>query len=621
MMSKIRKLQDTWVAKGIFILTALSFMSLFGISGYINSAGQNRTVIKVNDIEISQGEISYQYEKELNTARQMFGDNINITDNMRTSLLLALVQKQLVDAVMQTTAEEYNVVIGDELIRNIIYSQSEFMDSQGAFSPSKFKMFLSLSGMSEAQYIQALRLDIERLMLVNNPVARMNVPSFLTDLLGKIENQQRVFSYIKIVPENLKLGRDISDEETEQYYQDFSENFMTPEERDISYIAVSSEEVAAQYEPSQEEIQQYYQENIAEFETPEKRDVLQMVFDSKEAADEAFAELKSGKDFYKTAEALSGQSAQDTELGEVSKDMLLAEVADDVFALNPGEMTSPIKSEFGWHIMKVNKIIPASKMPKDKANAKAIEAIRQAQAYDAAYEMSNDIEDKIGAGASLEDVAKELKTSIKQIKALAEDGKYQGSTTPLAMELVDGAFSYNPGEISQVIETDTGFAIVRVDSVKDAHLLDLDEVKPLIVKMWAENERQAMAQELSNDIMADLENGENIAETAKRFGVSLKTTAPIKKSESFDSLPSSQIFALFQENTNTPKLIEQDGDKLIVITSKIVEDKHKLTDQEKANIRNGVRRNLTDETANQLVDSYGRDYDIEVDYKLIGLAD
>ena len=51
MMSKIRKLQDTWVAKGIFILTALSFMSLFGISGYINSAGQNRTVIKVNDIE------------------------------------------------------------------------------------------------------------------------------------------------------------------------------------------------------------------------------------------------------------------------------------------------------------------------------------------------------------------------------------------------------------------------------------------------------------------------------------------------------------------------------------------------------------------------------------------
>ena len=172
-----------------------------------------------------------------------------------------------------------------------------------------------------------------------------------------------------------------------------------------------------------------------------------------------------------------------------------------------------------------------------------------------------------------------------------------------------------------MIETDTGFAIVRVDSVKDAHLLDLDEVKPLIVKMWAENERQAMAQELSNDIMADLENGENIAETAKRFGVSLKTTAPIKKSESFDSLPSSQIFALFQENTNTPKLIEQDGDKLIVITSKIVEDKHKLTDQEKANIRNGVRRNLTDETANQLVDSYGRDYDIEVDYKLIGLAD
>ena len=77
MMSKIRKMQDTWVAKSIFILTALSFMSLFGISGYINSADKNRAVIKVDDIELSQAELSYLYEKDLNNARKMFGDALN----------------------------------------------------------------------------------------------------------------------------------------------------------------------------------------------------------------------------------------------------------------------------------------------------------------------------------------------------------------------------------------------------------------------------------------------------------------------------------------------------------------------------------------------------------------
>lgn len=621
MMSTIRKLQDTWVAKGIFILTALSFMSLFGISGYINSAGQNRTVIKVNDIEISQGEISYQYDKELNTARQMFGDAIEINDNMRASILLGIVQKQLVDAIIKTVAQENDVVIGDDLIRKVIYSQSEFMNNEGQFDPRRFKMILSLNGMSEQEYIQALRTDIERQQLVQNPVARINVPSFLTDLLGKIENQQRVFAYVKIVPEKLKLDREITDDELQQYYQDFAENFTAPEKRDIAYIAISADRIAEKYNPSQAEIDAYYQANISEFETPEKRNILQMVFSSQDEAQKAKAKLDQGADFYAVAADLAKQSKADTELGDVSKDMLLAEVAEDVFTLPKGGVSQPLQSEFGWHIMKVTGITPASKMSKDKAYAKAAEALRQEKAYDAVYEYTQKIEDKIGAGASLEDIAADFGSSIVQVKNLTEDGKATSTPQILSQELVDAGFSYNIGEISQVIETDTGLAVVRVDNIYESHQLDIDEVKPQIVKMWADNEREAMAQEMANDIMSDMENGGSITEAAKRLGLSAMTSRPIKKSETFDSLPSSQIFALFQENVGTPKLIEQDGDKLIVTTAKIVKDTHKLSDQEKADIRNSVRMDLTSEAANLLIENYSKDYDVDVNYKLLGLAD
>ena len=621
MMSTIRKLQDTWVAKGIFILTALSFMSLFGISGYINSAGQNRTVIKVNDIEISQGEISYQYDKELNTARQMFGDAIEINDNMRASILLGIVQKQLVDAIIKTVAQENDVVIGDDLIRKVIYSQSEFMNNEGQFDPRRFKMILSLNGMSEQEYIQALRTDIERQQLVQNPVARINVPSFLTDLLGKIENQQRVFAYVKIVPEKLKLDREITDDELQQYYQDFAENFTAPEKRDIAYIAISADRIAEKYNPSQAEIDAYYQANISEFETPEKRNILQMVFSSQDEAQKAKAKLDQGADFYAVAADLAKQSKADTELGDVSKDMLLAEVAEDVFTLPKGGVSQPLQSEFGWHIMKVTGITPASKMSKDEAYAKAAEALRQEKAYDAVYEYTQKIEDKIGAGASLEDIAADFGSSIVQVKNLTEDGKATSTPQILSQELVDAGFSYNIGEISQVIETDTGLAVVRVDNIYESHQLDIDEVKPQIVKMWADNEREAMAQEMANDIMSDMENGGSITEAAKRLGLSAMTSRPIKKSETFDSLPSSQIFALFQENVGTPKLIEQDGDKLIVTTAKIVKDTHKLSDQEKADIRNSVRMDLTSEAANLLIENYSKDYDVDVNYKLLGLAD
>ena len=113
MMTQIRKLQDTWFAKSIFILTALSFMSLFGISGYLYSAGKNRTVIKVDDIEISQNEIAYKYDKQLQFAKNLFGTQIDITDDMRNQILLGIVRTELVNAIIQTTADDFDIVIGD----------------------------------------------------------------------------------------------------------------------------------------------------------------------------------------------------------------------------------------------------------------------------------------------------------------------------------------------------------------------------------------------------------------------------------------------------------------------------------------------------------------------------
>ena len=621
MMSKIRKMQDSWVAKSIFILTALSFMSLFGISGYIYNAGQNRTVIKVDDIEISQGEVSFMYEKELANARKMFGDNLEINDSIKSTLLLGIVQREVADAILQTTAQKNNIVIGDELIRKIIYSQNEFMNAQGQFDRNRFNLMLSATGWTEQEYIQALRSDVLRQMLVQNPVRRIEVPAFLTDWLGKIENQQRVFSYVKIVPQKLTITRNISDDEVEQYYSDFAENFMAPEKRDISYFTLSSEDIAEAYNPSKEEINSYYQQNISLFETPEKRDVLQMVFDSEETAQKASSELASGTDFFAVAKSLAQQTSQDTKLGAVSKDMLLADVADDVFSAPLNKVIGPIKSEFGWHIFKVTAVTPAEKMNRKEADKKAAEAIRKEKAYDTAYEFANSIEDKIGAGQSFDLIAKNLGVKITSVKGLAEDGSYNGSSSKLSTDLVDTAFSYNVGEISQVIETDTGYAVLTVNSIVESHLLPLEEIRPQLVKIWENNERDALAQEMINDITSNLENGEKISDVAARLGLKLYVSKPIKKSESFEMMPSSQIAELFQEEPGTPHLFDNGEAKIIAVTSEVVKDTHKLTQQEKADIRNKVRNELVAEAAETLTQSYAQGYDVRVKYKLLGLAD
>lgn len=626
MMSKIRKMQDSWFAKSIFILTALSFMSLFGISGYINSAGQNRTVIKVDDIEIPQSEVYYIYEKQLQKTREIFGDRLDITDELRNKMLLGIVQGELTDAIIKTTAQKDNVVVGNDLIRKIIFSQNEFKNADGKFDAYKFKAFLAAYGMSENDYVNNLRLDIQRQLLVTNPVSMMNVPSFLTTFLGKIENQKRIFKYITINPENLNINRGISEDELAQYYQDFQDSFMAPEERDVSFMVISTEDIAEQYSPSQSEINEYYLANITQFETPEKRNVLQMVFDGEGNAKNALLELQNGKDFYSVAKDMASQSKEQTELGLVAKDMIIADMAEDVFEAKNNQVVGPVKSEFGWHVMKVTSIVPATKMDRKTAESKIVQDIKKEKSYEEAYNFTKKMEDKIGAGATLEDLAKEVNTQIEKVEGLSEDGaaklvnaKYKSLVA--SNDFADTAFSYNSGELSQIVETDAGLLLLRVDDIVDARVKDITEVKPQIEKMWMSNERFAMAQELQNDVMNDLENGEEITDVAKRFNLTIMTSKPITRSESFNNLPTSQVSTLFQEKVGAPKVFENQGMKIIALTSEIVKDNTQLSKLEMDAIRARAASELTQEAANQLIESYGDGYDVRVKYRLLGLAD
>ena len=626
MMDKLARAQKNWLSKFILILTALSFVSLFGVSGYLTGAAQNKPVIKVDDIKISQQQFALLFEQEQQMARNLFGDNLQLTDEIRNTMLQGLVQRELTNAIIERTAEKLNIHISDDLIRKIIYSQAEFLDANGNFSLERLRMVLSASGWTEQRYVEALKKDIVKQQLIQNPAANMNVPDVLLNKLAKVENMRRVFKYIVVAPANVKVDRKITPEEIEQYYADFSTNFIEPEKRDVSFIVLSVDEMAQNMALDDAEIEAYYAENIAQFEVPETRNILQMAFDTKEDADKAMAQLNEGKDFYKVAQEVAGQTKEATDLGFVAKDMLIADMAEEMFAAKVGDVLGPVKSDLGWHIMKLTDIKAGSKMDKAKARAKIVEALKKERAYDEAYAVASEIEDKIGGGASLEDIAKEMKSKVMVVKALGEDGQYasapQGYDKTLkSSEFVDTAFSYNVGEVSQVTETDDGFVVARVDKIAEAHPLPVEAVSGEIEKMWEINERSAIAQEIVNDVMHDLENGDKINEVAQRFGLNVKTTKPLNRGGSFEGLSQAAMIELFQESLGEPKLITQGDEKIIAVTDKIIGKNEKPDEELAFGVERRVKIDLSQDVANALVNSFGEDYDVRVKYRLIGLAD
>lgn len=625
MISRIRKYQNSWLTKAILALTALSFMSLFGISGYVSSAGQNRAVIKVDDLEILQDEMNVKLQDSIRKTQNMFGDTITVDDEMRKDILSGLVKQNLTDMIITREAQKENVSISDELIRQIISSQPEFMDASGRFSPEILRRQLSFFGMSEREYIEDLRQNILSRHLVSSPVEGLIVPRFINAYIAQIEGQQKVFAYISVNPANLKIDRDISAEEIEQYYEDFAPQFEEPESRDVSFIELKINDLAKGFTPSDEDISAFYQQNIADYVEPEKRDILQMVFDDKDAAEKAFEYLQKGSDFYKVAAEHANQDKETTDLGEVSADSLLPELSADVFAAELNDVVGPLQSEFGWHILKIVKITPKKETSLAAVKTKIADLLRQEQAYDRALEILTEVEDKIGAGADLKSIAEEYNTRIQTVSSLKEDGSYAALNNKNYAEIVsstdfvDTIFSYNENEVTQSIETENGFVLASVTHIENAHIKDLSEVRPEIVKIWTENEKSAIAQEIVNDVVANLDSGESLADIATRFNIKLTTTKPLKRGESFAKLNSVQLTEAFQTPVGGYRLLSSGGTTIIVSPLKTVNPSAAANDLQLDNLNVQMRKSLEQDVSAELINAYAKDMDVRVKYRLLGL--
>lgn len=624
MITKLRKAQDTWAAKSILVLTALSFMSLFGISGYINSAAGNRTVIKVNHREMSQFEVNQQLDQEIRTAQKLFGD-IDVTDEIRNAMLAGLVQRDLNSMIVEETAAQNKVSVSDALVRSIILSQPQFLDDNGQFSKEQLNYFLSQSNWSEQQYIDTIRQDLKKQYLVQNPVTGFNVPSILKKYTAAAEAQRKVFKYMTFDDRTAEIDREISEEEINQYYNDFSTEFIEPETRDAEFIVLSVEDIAKHINISDDEIDEYYKNNLNQFVTPETRNVLQMVFSDRETAEAAKKALDNGGDFYQVAKEKANQTDEETNLDYVSEDMLIGETGAKVFAAAKNEVVGPMQSELGWHIMKVTDIKAGSKEDESKVKKQIAQTLANEKVYETAYDIINGIEDKIGAGSSLDTIADDMGVKTYRVKGLKENGEaaaLPGAHASLISnaDFIDAVFSYNKDEISQAVETDNGFVFVKVDAIVDSHPQDIQTALPKIKKMWAESEKAAITQEIINDVMQDMENGDSITETAKRYNLKVSTTEPLTRSQNFEGLSQAQMLDLFNDAAKAPKLIEK-GNLHIVAVVDHDSAARELSPEEIDIIGSRLNLDLTQEAAAALIDSYGKDYDIRVKYRLLGLAD
>lgn len=623
MISTFSKMHNSLFTKIILTITALSFMSLFGVSGYINSANSNKPVIKVDNLEISQSEFNYMLQKELSKLKDMDSANPEEAEARKAEISAELAKIKLDDLLLENTMKKFKVDVTDSLVSQIIQISPQFLNN-GQFDREMYKWYMNKNNLTEKDLVAEIKRNIGRKILVETQVEGFKVPEVLQSQMQKVLGQRRTFKYIKLVAAEAKIDRKPSQEELNQYYEDFTEDFRVPEKRDVKVLSLPLETIEKSINVSDDEINAYYKEHIEEYEQPEKRHVLQLAFEDEESAKKAEAEL-AAKDFMAVA-AENGQSAEDTDFGDVAKSDLSDELADVVFSLAKGQISKPENINGGWQILKVTDIIPASSTPREQANAQIKKTIQEERAYDGSYELMTSIEDKLGAGVSLADIAKEYNIELVDVKNLAEDGSSDNKDKQLAevlknKDVIDAAFSYNAGEVSQTIEGDDGLIVVEVEKIHESHIQPENEVTAKITKLWQESEKVSITQELVDNINHDLEAGDTLSEVAVRYNLPVMKTMPITRGETFADLNFNDMKTLFSAGKEEAKVLQHGDDYLIAETNEVYDDSSALSQEDKNFLKQALQAEMAQEMADALLHGYAKDYKVEVNYGRMGIND
>ena len=610
MLTTIHKLSETWFFKGVMIVTALSFVSFFGVGGLDEIRKRHDAVISVGDVKISAGDFAIAFSREVEGLKKAFGAGFTEKEAIKIGLVPTLIKTKVAEATVAQVAHDLNLSIPDDLVKIKVLNMPEFQNLDGSFNRRAFEYFLSMNRMSENDFLQSLKAQMIENQLFSPTYALAYVPKVMAESAYKKQFEKRNLQVASIPFAKVNITAKPTKEELQAYYDSEKDtSFMNPEYRSLSVMVLPFSKIFDAIDVSEDEILARYNENQSQYIKPEIRDIDQMNFADEATANKAMKELNSGKPFRSVAKDIAGQTAEDTHLGEVEKSSVLAEVADDLFAAKKGSVVGPIQSEMGWHIFKVLSITPEVRTPFNKVKGDIKTAIQREKGADLVYEESYKIDDFLGSGKTMEEAADKFGLKIQTVPSVDITGKDRKgkpvSDLLSSADFISVAFGLSKGIESPMTELDSGFFVVRVDDITPPEAKPFNEVKDEVVALWLADKKSAEANDIADSIIA----GKAVS------GFPLKSI----KAQGRDSkeLPAEVLSKAFSLSVGEKeKVSSPEGLAVVKVTKIIPADTSKNTSGIAA-VKASEQSNLAARMANALLNDFTGRYEVEVDNQSI----
>jgi len=511
LISSIKKKSTGFVAYFIVGLIALTFIvtALYGI----DFMGSGQAVAKVGDKEISKTEFLKNFVPQQRNLQQQLGADYSadIENILKQTVIDQMVNSQI---LFQYAQNHGYVTTPKEVQTNI--AKNEVFYKEGKFDVDQYKKILRLNGYSVQEYEasqfqqltqEQLRSNIEKSAFVTD-FERKNVTSLL--------NQERKFDYLEIPVKDFSDQVSISDSMLKDYFDKNQDRFIKPMKVSVDFVELNLDEVTKSISPSDDDLAILYDEEKNRFSTDEERNAQHILVEKKVTADQVISLINKGKSFEDLAKEYSidtGSKDSGGDLGFFGIGVMVPEFETAVFAMKEGEVSAPIKSEFGFHVIKLNQIKESSLKSFDEVKEQLVKIYQKNQGQKMIYDLSDEMTNLAYEG-SLEELAEKMNLKLQTSELFSKTSKSPNK------KMINAAFSdpvLNRGENSEPIDLgEDKLVVLRLNKLEKSRNLNFDEVKTQVEGIVKTQESKKLADKLTDEIITSISDNQKTDEILKK---------------------------------------------------------------------------------------------------------
>lgn len=593
MLQNIRERAQGIIAWIIFVLLALAF-GFWGIQSVFHLGGGStkKAIAKVNGTTITENQLRVAYQRLTAQQKQNLGNKFVLNQQTESKLKQKALQQLILNALLANNAKTQGYRITQGQIDSVLMSIPAFQ-VDGKFSPERFRLVLNSMMFTEAGFIRQLRAD----MLMNQVHLGIVTSAFaLPDEVARayqLINQRRDIDYVLIPTQQFKNEVKLSEQDLQNYYQQHKQAFKTPEQVKVAYLELSYKDILQKQKFSEAQLKQYYQSNIDNYKAPAKWQVAHILIalpksatksqtaKAKQQIDTIYQALRQGKVFAELAKDKSQDVVSSEKGGKLpwfSAGNVDPAYITTVTKLKPGQYSQPVRTQYGYEIIKLLAEKPAKVLPFAEVKARVKNMLAAQHAQKVFADENDQLSDITYSNPdTLKTAADKLGLTIKYTDYFTRKGDKKGLLAN--PKVVATAFSDDVSankNNSDVIQLNQQKVIVlRVANHKAAAVKSFSMVKDEIKTKLIEQKASKLAGALATTLVNELQQGKTLQQLASTHNLTLKVANNIDRhNEKLNAEILTKAFKLPLPSENKAKpaasLALEDGGYAVIQLMKVI---------------------------------------------------